>query len=62
MAHPPPIAQEVRGLTAGYGGPPAIRDVNFDLRHGALTGLIGPNGAGKSTLVKAARIFIAPGR
>lgn len=53
MSTAPCVALRVRDLFAGYGGVPVLRDVNFDLRAGALTGLIGPNGAGKSTLIKA---------
>jgi len=30
----------------------ALRDVNFAVRGGRVTGIIGPNGAGKSTLLK----------
>ncbi len=43
----------VAGLTAGYGGPPIVSDVNLEARDGEITALIGPNGAGKSTLLKA---------
>lgn len=47
------VVLAVRGLTAGYGGPPIIQDVSIEACSGAITALIGPNGAGKSTLLKA---------
>ena len=43
---------DVRGLCAGYGGFPVLRDVSLQARPG-LTVILGPNGAGKSTLLKA---------
>lgn len=43
----------VTGLTAGYGGPPIIQNVNLQAAPGQITAIIGPNGAGKSTLLKA---------
>jgi len=42
----------VDGLAAGYGGPPAIEDVSFELRAGERVGVLGPNGGGKSTLFR----------
>lgn len=50
----------VRGLTAGYGGPPVIEDVDFDAESGKITALVGPNGAGKSTLLKAVAGMLRP--
>jgi branched-chain amino acid transport system ATP-binding protein len=44
---------EVRGLTAGYGGPPVIRGISLGLGEGQVAVVAGPNGAGKSTLVKS---------
>lgn len=43
----------VRGLSAGYGGMDAVREVSFSLEPGQWLMICGPNGAGKSTLVKA---------
>jgi ABC-type Mn2+/Zn2+ transport system ATPase subunit len=44
---------EARGLSAGYGGPPALTDVDFRIEPGQRVGVIGPNGGGKSTLFRA---------
>jgi len=41
----------VRGLCKRYRGF-ALKNVDFDVPRGYVTGLIGPNGAGKTTLVK----------
>lgn len=45
-------ALKITGLTAGYGGSDALRDVTLDLPVGGITAIVGPNGAGKSTLMK----------
>lgn len=50
----------VEKLTAGYGGPPVIRDVSVTVRGGSITAIVGPNGAGKSTLLKAIAGLIRP--
>lgn len=47
----PPLLR-VRGLVKGYGGPPVLRGVDFDLAAGESLVLLGPNGAGKSTLLR----------
>lgn len=44
---------QVHNLTAGYGGPPVIRDVCVGIDKGQVAVVVGPNGAGKSTLVKS---------
>jgi ABC-type Mn2+/Zn2+ transport system ATPase subunit len=44
---------EAAGLTAGYGGAPAISDVEFSLLPGQTLALLGPNGGGKTTLLRA---------
>ena len=43
----------VRDLATGYGGPPVLEGVTFDLRPGERIGVLGPNGGGKSTLFRA---------
>ncbi|MDO4918442.1 MAG: ABC transporter ATP-binding protein [Kocuria sp.] len=42
----------VRGLAAGYGGTPVLRDVDLTFPAGRVTALVGANGCGKSTLLK----------
>ena len=42
----------VEGLAAGYGGPPALEGVSFELAPGERIGVLGPNGGGKSTLFR----------
>jgi energy-coupling factor transporter ATP-binding protein EcfA2 len=41
---------ELQGITAGYNGKPAIKEVDFGLYAGDFAALVGENGAGKSTL------------
>lgn len=43
---------EVSGISASYGGVPAIVDVSLKVKHGSITTMIGANGAGKSTVIK----------
>jgi ABC-type Mn2+/Zn2+ transport system ATPase subunit len=40
------------GVSAGYGGPPVIREVAFEIGAGERVGILGPNGGGKSTLFR----------
>ena len=48
----PGVILRVEGLVAGYGGPPVLRDVTFDLQESERIGVLGPNGGGKSTLFR----------
>lgn len=38
------------GVTKVFSGLTAVKDVDFEINKGSITGLIGPNGAGKTTL------------
>lgn len=48
-----PPRLEVSGLTAGYGGPAVVRDLDLTVEAGRITCLLGANGAGKSTTLGA---------
>jgi phosphate transport system ATP-binding protein len=43
---------DVNRVTVSYGGVPAVRDVEFDVRTNEIAALIGPSGCGKSTLIR----------
>ena len=44
---------EMRGVCAGYGPAPALREVDLDVEEGEIVALLGANGAGKSTSLMA---------
>lgn len=48
----PDIAISVRGLTAGYGATPVIKDLNLDIPRSRITTIVGGSGCGKTTLLK----------
>jgi phosphate transport system ATP-binding protein len=43
---------DVNRVTVRYGGVPAVRDIDFDVRTNEIAALIGPSGCGKSTLIR----------
>jgi ABC-type Mn2+/Zn2+ transport system ATPase subunit len=40
-------------VSASYGGPAVLEDVDLTIHRGALVGVVGPSGAGKTTLLRA---------
>ncbi len=48
----PEAVLEVKDLSAGYGGPPIVSNLDLMVGRGEIVTIVGPNGAGKSTLVK----------
>ncbi|HEU4702179.1 MAG TPA: phosphate ABC transporter ATP-binding protein PstB [Conexibacter sp.] len=42
----------LRGVSVAYGGTPAVKDVDLDVRANHITALIGPSGCGKSTVLR----------
>jgi ABC-type branched-subunit amino acid transport system ATPase component len=49
----PGLPLQARGITAGYGRDPVIRDMTVSVAPGQVVSLVGPNGSGKSTLLKS---------
>src|SRR3954451_22841185 len=54
-----PLAS-VHDLATGYGGPPVLTDVSFDILPGNRIAVLGPNGGGKTTLFRALLGELAP--
>jgi ABC-type Mn2+/Zn2+ transport system ATPase subunit len=50
----------VRGVTFGYGGAPALRDVTLTVEPGQFTGIVGPSGSGKTSLLKVLLGTVTP--
>jgi branched-chain amino acid transport system ATP-binding protein len=50
----------VQGLRKAFGGLVAVRDLDFDVAEGSITGIIGPNGSGKTTALNLITGELAP--
>jgi branched-chain amino acid transport system ATP-binding protein len=51
---------EVRGLVAGYGAAPVLREVDLGVGAGTITAVLGANGAGKTTLLRTLSGLVRP--
>ncbi|GGE77781.1 ABC transporter ATP-binding protein [Niveispirillum cyanobacteriorum] len=51
---------EIKGLNAGYGATPILRDINLTIARGATLGVIGESGSGKSTLARVIAGLLPP--
>ena len=51
-----------KGVSLGFGGPPLLENVDFQIERGEWVGLLGRNGMGKSTLLKLANDDLEPDR
>jgi branched-chain amino acid transport system ATP-binding protein len=51
---------ELRGLSAGWGKAPAVREVSLSVAQGEIVIIIGANGAGKSTTLMAISGILRP--
>ncbi len=60
MAQADDIVVELKNVTKEYRGVPAVKNVDFRLRRGAVHSLLGENGAGKSTLTKMIAGVVEP--
>jgi phospholipid/cholesterol/gamma-HCH transport system ATP-binding protein len=47
-------------VTVGYGGPPILEGLSFDLRRGEVAGVVALDARGRSTLIKCAAGLLAP--
>jgi erythritol transport system ATP-binding protein len=52
QAHDDDVVLRLEGITKVYSGTVAVKQVDFEVRRGAVNVLVGENGAGKSTLMK----------
>jgi ABC-type Mn2+/Zn2+ transport system ATPase subunit len=55
-----PAAIELRGVSVGYRGQPALEEVNLTVPAGSMLAIVGPNGGGKSTLLKLLLGLLTP--
>src|SRR5579863_1652034 len=55
-----PVALQLDGVFAGYGGIDVLEDISLTVRAGQVCAVLGPNGAGKSTALKVLSGQLAP--
>jgi branched-chain amino acid transport system ATP-binding protein len=55
-----PVALELNGVSAGYGGIDVLEDISLTVQAGHVCAVLGPNGAGKSTALKVLSGQLAP--
>lgn len=60
MSAAPQHLLQARNLGHAFGGLEVLKDVNFSVRSGHITGLIGPNGSGKTTCFNILSGFLRP--
>jgi gliding motility-associated transport system ATP-binding protein len=58
--HSQDVTVSVRDLSRNFGGAPAVRGLDLDLKRGEVLGLLGPNGAGKTTTMQMLTGNLAP--
>ncbi len=51
---------EINGLSAGYFGIPAVREISINVGAGEVVALLGPNGAGKTTTLSTIAGLLKP--
>ncbi len=56
----PETTIEVRGLTKTFGPITAVRELDFTVEPGRITGFLGPNGAGKTTTLRMLLGLVTP--
>ncbi len=56
-----PLAR-IEGLSHGFNGRLALRDITAEIQPGIITGLIGPDAAGKTTLLRLLAGLLRPGK
>ncbi|GAA3520052.1 ABC transporter ATP-binding protein [Aeromicrobium panaciterrae] len=44
---------QIRGVSAGYGAAPVLKDIDLEVVPGTIVAVVGANGAGKTTLLRA---------